>query len=511
MGAPQREDESDADYAQRMIDSAHETVDPKQVELQAKSFLYNSVKDQLSELIPAYKAEAVLNAIVDAGGYEKLQPIKDQWPMLKKKLEENFGNVARVENTDSIAQVMFYYSMNPVIRTQPPTTAPGTALGNAYLQLTGPSGKPSPVRVRTGTTLAQYPRTATTKITPAPFNPPTGTLIETSYSPYPSYAKELSVIPQREEAIQNQFEKKLRKREQQRVRNQQTSIANFDITNNIPITKLRNITESFPQTFPTTIYQSRRRREGIPPQLSLGSNELAIQRNQRYIAQRQNEGFDEGFRTGVEDVRPPLRRQSTEDFFPRPPPLTTRSKSLEQQLQKAKDEPGIPFGIILPAQLIEILDLHGLPALRGNNEGSKQENYKRVKEAGLLPPKPKILGRKEIQDMNAQALAEYLASEGMVGSRGGVPFKGDGTPRPLEDLLKIYDRYAVMYGYGMKGSGVDIKSRFEIIDGEINAGNNNPQLIRDARKLLKEMVTKKMVSLYEAQTHLKHLRKLNKI
>ncbi len=38
MGAPQREDESDADYAQRMIDSAHETVDPKQVELQAKSF-----------------------------------------------------------------------------------------------------------------------------------------------------------------------------------------------------------------------------------------------------------------------------------------------------------------------------------------------------------------------------------------------------------------------------------------------------------------------------------------
>ena len=57
----------------------------------------------------------------------------------------------------------------------------------------------------------------------------------------------------------------------------------------------------------------------------------------------------------------------------------------------------------------------------------------------------------------------------------------------------------------------DLKSRFDIIDGEINAGNNNPALIRDARKLLKEMVTKKMVTLYEAQTHLKHLRSLNKI
>ena len=67
-----------------MIDTAHEIVDPKSVELQAKSYLYNSVKDRLNELLPAYKSEAVLNAIVDAGGYEKLQPIKDQWPMLKK-------------------------------------------------------------------------------------------------------------------------------------------------------------------------------------------------------------------------------------------------------------------------------------------------------------------------------------------------------------------------------------------------------------------------------------------
>jgi hypothetical protein len=514
MGAPQREDESDADYAQRMIDTAHETVDPKQVELQAKSFLYNSVKDQLTELIPAYKAEAVLNAIVDAGGYEKLQPIKDQWPMLKKKLEENFGNVARVENTDSIAQVMFYYSMNPVIRTQAPTPSfPGESLPpGAYLQLTGPSGKPSPVRVRTGTTLAQYPRTETTKITAPTFNPPTGTLIETSYSPYPSYAKELSVIPQREIATQNQYERKLRKNEQQRVRNRETSISNFDITNTIPITKLRNITESFPEYNPPYVFQSRQRREGFVPELSLGSSELAIRRNKQYIAQRQNAGYDEGFRTGVEDVRPPLRRQSTEEFFSRPPPLTQRSKSLEQQLQKARDEPGIPLGIILPAQLIEILEVHGLPVLYGHTEESKKQNYESVKNAGLLPPKPKILGRKEINDMNPQQLAEYLASEGMVGSRGGGPFKGDGTRRPDEDLMKIYNRYAVMYGFGMKGSGVDnIKSRFEIIDGEINAGNNNPQLIRDARKLLKEMVTKKMVSLYEAQTHLKHLRKLNKI
>ena len=69
-------------------------------------------------------------------------------------------------------------------------------------------------------------------------------------------------------------------------------------------------------------------------------------------------------------------------------------------------------------------------------------------------------------------------------------------------------------GFGTKGLGEplsDIKTQFAIIDGEIQAGNNAPQLIRDARKLLKEMVTQKMVTLYEAQTHLKHLRKMNKI
>jgi hypothetical protein len=83
----------------------------------------------------------------------------------------------------------------------------------------------------------------------------------------------------------------------------------------------------------------------------------------------------------------------------------------------------------------------------------------------------------------------------------------------------MYDRWASAesYGSGIKPNDLsgesqsDIKTRFAIIDGEIQAGNNAPQLIRDARKLLKEMVTQKMVTLYEAQTHLKHLRKMNKI
>jgi hypothetical protein len=79
-------------------------------------------------------------------------------------------------------------------------------------------------------------------------------------------------------------------------------------------------------------------------------------------------------------------------------------------------------------------------------------------------------------------------------------------------LLAIFDRYKLT-GSGFKSSGnsPDIKTQFKIIEGEITAGNNNPQLIRDARKMLKEMVMQKLVTLYEAQSHLKYLRSLNKI
>ena len=124
MEVAQQPGESDSDYAQRMIDMGQETVDPAQVEAQAKLFLYNSVKDLTNELMPPYKSEAVLNTIVQAGGYEKLQVIKDSWPSLKKMLVDTFGNVARVESTDNVAQLMYNYSMKPVVR--PPQSSPAS-------------------------------------------------------------------------------------------------------------------------------------------------------------------------------------------------------------------------------------------------------------------------------------------------------------------------------------------------------------------------------------------------
>jgi hypothetical protein len=108
--------------------------------------------------------------------------------------------------------------------------------------------------------------------------------------------------------------------------------------------------------------------------------------------------------------------------------------------------------------------------------------------------------------MNTRDLRSYLESKGISGPKGGLPSKAS-----KDSLLKMYLASATpeLRASGLKP--LDAKGQFEIINGEIEAGNNNPQLLRDARKLLKEFVQKKMVTIYEAKTHMKHLRQINKI
>jgi uncharacterized protein (DUF1330 family) len=91
-----------------------------------------------------------------------------------------------------------------------------------------------------------------------------------------------------------------------------------------------------------------------------------------------------------------------------------------------------------------------------------------------------------------------------VARKGGLPAKAS-----KDSLLKMYLASATpeLRASGLKP--LDAKGQFEIINGEIEAGNNNPQLLRDARKLLKEFVQKKMVynlrsqNAYEAFTQSK--------
>jgi hypothetical protein len=107
--------------------------------------------------------------------------------------------------------------------------------------------------------------------------------------------------------------------------------------------------------------------------------------------------------------------------------------------------------------------------------------------------------------MSIQDLQQYLDKRGIRGTHRGEPLK----TKSRDILYKMYLRYATPE---LSGSGIsDIKERFAIVDGEIQSGNNNPQLIRDAKKLLNEMVQQKLITLYEAKSHMKHLRKINKI
>ena len=57
------------------------------------------------------------------------------------------------------------------------------------------------------------------------------------------------------------------------------------------------------------------------------------------------------------------------------------------------------------------------------------------------------------------------------------------------------------------GSGVkqDLKNRLALIEGEIEAGNTNPELIKEARKILQHLARMKIIGHRPATEHLKML------
>jgi hypothetical protein len=79
------------------------------------------------------------------------------------------------------------------------------------------------------------------------------------------------------------------------------------------------------------------------------------------------------------------------------------------------------------------------------------------------------------------------------------------------DEKKLYDTLIIASGLQKDietvGSGVkeDLKRRLALIEGEVEAGNTNPLLIKEARQVLHRMAQMKMVSRPKAVAHLKQL------
>lgn len=462
MEVSRTEGESEEDYAQRLIDTAQTTVDPAQVEQQAKLFLYNSVKDLMNELTPAYKTEAILNTIVQAGGYEKLQPIKDQFPAVKKLLIDTFGNVARVENTDSVAQVMYNYTMKPFVRpAEPPPTS-----STLSTQPTVSSANVRPPFVYSRTQVPARSRQDIQIFEPKAVR---------SGQPIGEYARERAPVPlsaSKPPSKLSLLKQKLSTRKQYEFLGtpaEQSVVTPLDIAY-----YLKSNVRPYPTDIVVKTPKLERVGKRIPPEVGI------------YPTEKEKAAYEAELKSL---------------YSLRPPPLT-RSKSLEE---RTAGQTGRPQSQLPPRQLREILAANGLPISR-----IQKNNYDTVKEAGLLPPKLILIPREEFIALGKSGMAQYLTENRMTTS-GGAPIIIKGKPKPEGILLTVFDRYKLT-GSGFKSEHIrNVKDEFAIIDGEIQSGNNNPQLMRDARKMLKEMVTKKLVTLYEAQKHMLHLRKINKI
>jgi len=471
MEVAQQEGESDADFAQRMIDTAHTTVDPSQVELQAKLYLFNTMKDRMNELMPAYKSEEVLKIIIQHGGYEKLQSVKDSWTSVRKLLVDTYGNVGQAENMDNVAQLMYNYSPKAVVRPAAMTSSatpiplvptPNVSPTSSNIPSYSITSKP-----KASTYFTKYHPTPTSYVPIPPAPPQMSQYI--SYSPAPApraLVPTPSSYPVRPKAPRIDPLSVPLEQSYAKMGGSKKMVPFSKITN----AELVDVLTQF----------------GITPV--------------KHGADMKAKNYDLVVKNGI--VIRPSESPSEEPTIPvtQSPdiliPRLTRSRSKETKL---------PIELMTYDELTYILDRNGLPFLTGNDVASKKQNYLRAQKAGLIPDRPQLEPFSVIKGMSTPHLQQYLDEKGVRGLHGGDPFK----TKSRDILYKMYLRYATPE---LKGNGVsDIKSSFEIVDGEIQSGNNNPQLMRDAKKLLKEMVQQKMITLYEAQSHMKHLRKMNKI
>jgi hypothetical protein len=314
----QQPDESDEDYAKRLLEIGHETVDPDDVKLDAQLYLYRNLKDKFGEFIEPYKVEGLLNTLVQQEGYEFLQKLKDRWPAVSKKIKETFGNLRKVDQETTI-DFLTTEVFEPV--------------------------KPKEIK--------------------------------------PEIPKE----------------------------------------------------KELPNTSTLT---------AKPTLESLKKNMSSRQR----IRATSN----------VSDITEP----SYEAISAPSSPLSSVAKRLRDRSMAR-------------SQLSE--------PLSPNSQTRQTEPIK-------------------FDTWTKPELVAYAKEHDIKGPRGGDP-----ENMKQSTLLKLVKSKGPYTGYGID----PLKTKFEIVDGEIQSGNNNPKLIRDARKLLKEMVAKKMVNLYEAKSHMNHLKKIIKI
>jgi hypothetical protein len=193
--------------------------------------------------------------------------------------------------------------------------------------------------------------------------------------------------------------------------------------------------------------------------------------------------------------------------------------SLPEEPRKASPKTPIlalmPFSTYQRLQLQRMLEDLGETFQTGNSINSRRNNYDKLVRLGEIPNRIDFISLDKFSQLSNENMATYLNANDISGTRSGLAFNKLGRGDAKKRLTKQYESFIkklTITGSGFKSEHVfNIKDKFAIVDGEIHSGNNNPQLLRDARKMLKEMVSKKMVTIYEAQKHMLHLRKLNKI
>lgn len=231
-------------------------------------------------------------------------------------------------------------------------------------------------------------------------------------------------------------------------------------------------------------------------------------------------------RAGSSDIRPFLRPEPPAE---EPPSLADLQLGIQAIAAELADEDekdrllallGVPTRELLVKRLTTAGLLDAVIAKRGQTGRGLHPKYPKFYPFGVIEISPHKLFYENILKVTRKGkhltgFPNVKVSDAFVKFMFKIIEGGQPSLKEVNKLSagekQLFDSVVFTAGLSREvettGSGVkqDLKNRLALIEGEVEAGNTNPELVKEARKILQHLARMKIIGHRAAATHLKQL------
>jgi hypothetical protein len=231
-------------------------------------------------------------------------------------------------------------------------------------------------------------------------------------------------------------------------------------------------------------------------------------------------------RAGSSDIRPFLRPEPPAE---EPPSLADLQLGIQEIAAELAEEDekdrllallGVPTRELLVKRLTTAGLLDAVIAKRGTTGRGLHPKYPKFYPFGVIEISPHKLFYENILKVTRKGkhltgFPNVKVSDAFVKFMFKIIEGGQPSLKEVNKLSagekQLFDSVVFTAGLSREvettGSGVkqDLKNRLALIEGEVEAGNTNPELVKEARKILQHLARMKIIGHRAAATHLKQL------